>query len=171
MKRVTLIRHAKSSWAAPASPDHDRELAERGQRDVRVMGRRLTARKARPSLMISSSAVRAATTAREIATALSYPVEFLQLDGRLYLAAPDEILAVIEEQDDKISELMLFGHNPGFTDVVNALLPELRLDNLPTCGVVAIDFATDSWADIADSDTSLAYYDYPKNPEILLIED
>ena len=171
MKRVTLVRHAKSSWAAPASPDHDRELAERGHRDLRVMGRRLVARKARPSLIISSSAVRAAATAKAIATALGYPVEFLQLDERLYLATPEELLAVIEEQDDTISDIMMFGHNPGLTDLVNALVPDLRLNNLPTSGAVAIDFAAKHWRDIAANDMSLAYYDYPKNPEILLIED
>jgi phosphohistidine phosphatase len=121
--------------------------------------------------MISSSAVRTATTARAIAAALGYPSEFLQLDERLYLATPEDILAVVREQDNGISDLMLFGHNPGFTDLVNGLLPELRLDNLPTSGAVAIDFATDNWQDVARSNASLAYYDYPKNPEILLIED
>ena len=171
MKRLTLVRHAKSSWAAPASPDHDRELAERGQRDLRVMGRRLVARKARPSLIISSSAARAAATARSLATALGYPAEFLQLDERLYLAAPEDILAVVAEQDDAVSDLMLFGHNPGLTDLTNLLLPELRLDNLPTCGAVAIEFTTDAWSDIAPGNARLAYFDYPKNPEILLIED
>ena len=171
MKRLTLVRHAKSSWAAPASPDHDRELAERGERDLRVMGRRLVARRARPALIISSSAVRAATTARVIAAALGYPSEFLQLDERLYLAAAEDILAFVKKQDNGVSDLMLFGHNPGFTDLINTLLPELRLDNLPTSGTVAIDFATDDWRDVAASNATLAYYDYPKNPEILLIED
>jgi len=171
MKRLSLVRHAKSSWAAPASPDHDRELADRGHRDLRIMGRRLSARKARPSLIISSSAHRAAATARAIASALGYPGEFLQLDSRLYLAPPEDILAVVAEQDKAVSDLMLFGHNPGLTDLINHLLPDLRLDNLPTTGVVAIDFATDDWTSISRRNATLAYYDYPKHPEILLIED
>jgi len=171
VKRITLLRHAKSSWAAPASPDRDRELADRGHRDLRVMGRRLLARKARPSLILSSPAVRAASTARAIASALSYPEEFLQFEDQLYLATPDEILGIIEIQDDKFSDVMLIGHNPGLTDLANALLPDLHLHNLPTCGVIAIDIAVTAWSEVDSGSTALAYFDYPKNPEVLLIED
>lgn len=171
MKRLTLVRHAKSSWAAPARPDRDRELAERGQRDVRIMGRRLVARRARPSLIISSPAIRAATTARAIANALGYPAEFLQLEEDLYLAPPEGIVDIIEAQSDAFSDLMIVGHNPGMTDLVNVLLPDLALDNLPTSGVVALDVPVDDWAQFSAGTAQLAYFDYPKNPEVLLIED
>ena len=171
MKRVTIVRHAKSSWAAPAAPDHGRELAERGHRDARIMGRRLVARKVRPSLMLTSSAVRAVTTARAIADALSYPAEFLQLEDELYLASPDEIVAIIERQSNNFADVMIVGHNPGLTDLVNRLLPGIDLDNLPTGGAVSIEATTDDWAAFAASSMRLAFYDYPKNPEILLIED
>ena len=124
-----------------------------------MMGRRLVARKARPSLIISSPAARAVATARSIAAALSYPSEFLQLEDRAYLG---------EERD--FSDLMLVGHNPGLTDLVNQLLPELELDNLPTGGAVAIEVDIDQWEHLREGKARLAYYDYPKNPEVLLIE-
>ena len=139
MKRLTLVRHAKSSWAAPASPDRDRVLTDRGERDARMMGRRLVARKARPSLLVSSPAARAQATARAIAAALAYPAEFLQFEDQLYLASLDELIELVRGQRDDFSDLMLVGHNPGLTDLVNRLLPEQALDNLPTAGVVAID--------------------------------
>ena len=66
---------------------------------------------------------------------------------------------------------MIVGHNPGMTDLANQLLPSIRLHNLPTCGVVAIDVNTDTWAKIPEADAILFFYDYPKNPELLLIED
>lgn len=170
MKRLTLVRHAKSSWAAPASPDRDRALADRGERDARKMGRRLVARKARPSLIVSSPAIRAHSTAKAIAAALKYPLEFLQLEEGLYLAGPDGIMEIIEQQRDDFSDLMIVGHNPGMTDLINQLLPELELDNLPTGGVVATESDADCWARFGDGQVRLVYYDYPKNPEVLVIE-
>jgi len=171
MKHLTLVRHAKSSWAAPASPDRDRVLTDRGERDARMMGRRLVARKARPSLIVSSPAARAQATARAIASALAYPTEFLQFEDQLYLASSDELLELIRSQRDDFSDLMVVGHNPGLTDLVNRLLPEQALDNLPTAGVVAVNIDVARWTDVPNGQTRLAYFDYPKNPEVLLIED
>jgi len=171
MKRLTLVRHAKSSWANPGTPDRDRPLAERGERDSRKMGRRLVARKARPSLILSSPAVRAHSTAKAIAAALKYPSEFLQLEDEAYLAAPEELVELVQRQRDDFSDLMLVGHNPGLTDLVNQLLADFQLDNLPTGGVVAIDFEVQTWAEILDRPAQLVYYDYPKNPEVVVIEN
>jgi phosphohistidine phosphatase len=171
MKRLTLVRHAKSSWANPGTPDRDRPLAARGERDSRKMGRRLVARKARPSLILSSPAVRAHETAKAIAAALKYPSEFLQLESEIYLATPKEITDLVRLQRDDFSDLMIVGHNPGLTDLVNELLPEFQLENLPTGGVVAIDLDSESWSKVLEEPARLVYYDYPKNPEVLVIED
>jgi len=171
MKRLTLLRHAKSSWNDKSLADHDRPLSERGERDAPKMGARLAARRVRPSLILSSSATRAFTTAKRVAEALTYPLEFLQAERRLYLASPQEILELVGSQEDNFSDLLIIGHNPGLTALANLLVPDLGLDNLPTAGVVAMEFATRKWSDLAQSDPTLLYYDYPKNPELLLIED
>jgi len=171
MKRLTLLRHAKSSWAEISLSDHERVLSERGERDAPRMGKRLAIRKVRPSLIVSSSAARARRTASLVAEALKYPAEFLQSEKDLYLATPDSILEIVCGQEDNYSDLMVIAHNPGLTDLANQLLPALHLDNLPTSGAVAIDFVTKKWSEIADAETILAFYDYPKNPELLLIED
>ena len=171
MKRLTLLRHAKSSWTEVSLADHDRVLSERGERDAPRMGKRMAARKVRPSLIIASSAARARVTAKFVAEALKYPTEFLQVDKELYLAPAEKILELICSQENNFSDLLIIGHNPGLTDLVNQLLPSLDIGNLPTSGVVALDFATKKWSELADVSARLVFYDYPKNPELLLIED
>ncbi|MBN1238208.1 MAG: histidine phosphatase family protein [Gammaproteobacteria bacterium] len=170
MRRLTLLRHAKSSWRDTSLSDRERPLSSRGERDAPAMGLRLKAHRARPSLILTSHAVRARTTARIVARMLGYPEEFLQVERALYLAAPDEILAVVAAQDERFEDVLVVGHNPGLTELANRLLPELALDNLPTGGVVAIDVDAGSWRDVASAGKQLAYYDYPKNPQPVFIE-
>jgi phosphohistidine phosphatase len=169
VKRLTVLRHAKSDWQDPNLPDHERPLANRGQTDAPRMAERLRVRKARPSLILTSSAKRALETARIIARALGYPLEFLQVEPALYLADPDVIRSIVTSQDDSFADLLLVGHNPGLTNLVNQLLPDLRLDNLPTAGVVAMDSTAASWSEIDANNTTLLFYDYPKNQELLII--
>lgn len=166
MKRLTLVRHAKSSWDDATLADLDRTLSSRGERDAPYMGQRLKVRRARPSLILTSPAVRALGTARILAQQIGYPLEFLQTERDLYLANVRALLNVIAAQDDRCASLMLVGHNPGLTEFANELVGEPWLDNLPTCGVVAIDFDTHSWDGLSNETASLAYFDYPKNPEI-----
>ena len=135
------------------------------------MGKRLAAREVRPSLIISSSAVRARRTAKIIAEALKYPAESLQIKKDLYLASAENILELVRSQENNVSDLLLVGHNPGLTELVNRLLPELDLDNLATSGVVAMDFDTKKWSDIDEINAEFAFYDYPKNRELLAKRD
>ena len=162
--RLTLFRHAKSSWNNPGLADHDRPLSKRGKRDAPMMGERLAARRARPSAILSSTAKRALTTARRVAEALDYPLEEIRSSRRLYFAGTHEILQFIMEQPAEWPEIIVVGHNPGFTDLANLLLPELRLDHLVTAGCVAMDFSTDDWSEIAQVRAELLYWDYPRNP-------
>lgn len=151
--------------------DHDRPLSARGERDAPKMGARLCARKARPALILSSPAKRAWATARHVAQALACPSGCLQTESGLYLASPGEILTIVGRQPDSCSDLLVVGHNPGLTDLANQLLPDLRLDNLPTAGVVAMQCAAPMWSALGQSDRTLLYYDYPKNPERPPTED
>lgn len=165
MKRLTLLRHAKSSWREADLPDLARPLSRRGERDAPLMGRRLKHRELRPSLILTSHARRAQATARLVARALGYPEEIIEVERSLYLASPERILAVVAAQDERFADILLVAHNPGLTELVNRLLPGLALDNLPTCGVVAVDFDADRWGDLERAAPHLAFYDSPKSPE------
>ncbi|MDH3266097.1 MAG: histidine phosphatase family protein, partial [Gammaproteobacteria bacterium] len=92
MKTLTIVRHAKSSWQDRGLSDRERPLNKRGKRDAPMMGKRLVAAGVRPSLIISSPAVRAWSTAKVFAKELNYPIEFLQREEGLYLASLDNLL-------------------------------------------------------------------------------
>ncbi len=161
MKTLTLVRHAKSSWKDTSLRDRDRPLNKRGQRDAPIMGKRLNEHGIRPSLIVSSPAKRAWTTAKVFAKELSYPLEFLQRDDNLYLASVDRILDVIVAQDEGFNSLMIVGHNPGFTDFANFLSPGLT-HNLPTAGVVSVRIDQDHWNLYERPNTELLVHDWPK---------
>ena len=163
MRRLTLVRHAKSDWSLPGQPDWDRVLNKRGQRDAPEMARRLRARKLKPEAILSSPAVRALSTATIMARELKVPAGIVRQDERLYLAAPSDMLAVIRELGGDAAHLMVFGHNPGITELANRLSAGDRIDNMPTCAVFTALFDVESW-DVLDWHTGQdAEFDYPKN--------
>ncbi len=162
MKTLTIVRHAKSSWDDPSLHDRERPLNARGKQDAPLIGQRIAAAGIRPSLIVSSPAVRAWKTARAVARELNYPMEFLQRESHLYLASKDEILDVVCAQDNKFNSLMLVGHNPGLTDFANFISPGLT-NNLPTAGVVCVAIDRDDWMLHARPPTELLLYDYPRN--------
>jgi len=116
-----------------------------------------------PSLILTSSATRAYQTATLIAKVLKYPTKSLHIEKKLYLAPPETILEAVYEQAQNLSEIMVIGHNPGLTELINQLLPSLKVRNLKTSGIVAIDFSTTKWSKIKKVNAKLEFYDYPKN--------
>jgi len=161
-KELFLVRHAKSSWDDPTISDHDRTLNERGYRNAPEMGRRLSDRRVSPDALISSTALRARTTAEIMAGSINYPKDRIVLDRALYHASATELQEYIGGLDDSHLSVMLFGHNPGMTSLVSHLFG-LPIDNLPTCGVVHLQFSAESWAEASRSMPSEATIDFPKN--------
>ena len=161
-KELFLVRHAKSSWDDPTISDHDRPLNERGLRNAPDMGSRLSDREVSPDGLISSTALRARTTAEIMAVSLNCPKDGIVLDCALYHASATELQEYIGGLDDSHFSVMLFGHNPGMTSLVSHLFG-LPIDNLPTCGVVHLQFSAESWAEASRSMPSEATIDFPKN--------
>lgn len=161
MKRLTLIRHAKSSWQDPSLADIERPLNSRGRRDAPMMGQFLAECGMQPDLLITSPAVRAQATARIIAEQVGYPLEEIVIDRTLYHADVFDWLRFLQGLDDGWDHVMCFGHNPEMTELVNELSP-LDLDNLPTCGVVDLHFDTATWSDVGRIEAIEADFDYPK---------
>ena len=162
MKQLLICRHAKSSWKDPDLRDFDRPLNKRGQGDAPEMGRRLAAQRLRPDLICSSSAVRARETALHYAEQIGYPIEGIRFNPNQYTASVASLLSLIQAIDPKVATLMLVGHNPESTMLANFLSGH-RIDNIPTCGIVALAFAVSNWQDITPGAGNLLFFDYPKN--------
>ena len=161
MKTLVIVRHGKSSWDDPSLSDHQRPLAKRGLRDAPMMGARLADWGPPVDRVISSSAVRALTTAELITQEMGLPWDEIVVDEELYHATEEDMLDIIQDQEDYLDGLMLFGHNPGMTYLVNDL-SDLDLGNLPTCGVVVLQFAVDCWTEIGEEAAVTAEIDTPK---------
>lgn len=161
MKILTLVRHAKSSWGETGLSDRERPLNKRGKRDAPEMGRRIAEHGIRPSQIIASPAKRAWSTAKRIARAINYPVEFLQREDALYHASLDRLLDVLATQDNGFNNLVIVAHNPGLTEFANYLVPGIT-NNLPTAGVVAVKIDRDDWLLYDRPAAELLVYDYPK---------
>lgn len=143
MRRLLLVRHAKSSWGDPTLPDRERPLNERGKRDAPKMGRRLAALGVDPDVILSSPARRALKTARILAEELGYRLEDIRVDDRLYAAEAEVLLKVIRELGDAKPCVMLVGHNPELTELAHRY--SSGITHLPTCAVAEFAFAADSW--------------------------
>lgn len=161
-----LARHAKSSWRAPTLSDRDRPLNKRGRADAPGMGKRLKAKSAYPDLIITSPANRAQSTAALIATELDFPVADIRVDENIYGAHPSALISLLQDLDNQFERVMLVGHNPEMTDLVNHLAGYC-IDNLPTCAIVTLEFATDVWQHVESVEVKLLDLDYPKRGKML----
>jgi len=160
-KRVTIVRHGKSSWEYDGISDLDRPLLLRGINDAKKMAKRLPEDIAHPDKIISSPANRALHTGVMFARYLEYPFTDIIIDETIYGAYEEEIYKLLESLDDSISSVFLFGHNPLVTNMVN-LFRKSPIDNLPTTGVGSFSFDCAAWSDIRQSRVKSEYYDYPK---------
>lgn len=163
MKRLLLVRHAKSSWDYPMLADFDRPLNPRGRQDAPVMALRLQGQLTPPFRMITSPAARALTTAQLFAETFEVPESRIGIEARIYEATPGTLLHLINTLDDSDDQVLLFGHNPGFTDVTRLLVDgPLPFIELPTCGVVILGFEQTRWQDIVPGSAELQGFRYPK---------
>lgn len=159
MKTLYLIRHAKSSWSFDLG-DHDRPLGKRGRKDVIKMGKHLASQHPTPEIFISSTASRAFYTALHICDQLGVDEGNIRLDKNLYHAGSGEILEIVKKSPN-CDRLAIFGHNPGFTSAANAFA-NLNFDNVPTCGIVGINFNVKYWKDVHFGAGMLAFFYFPK---------
>jgi len=159
MKTLFLVRHAKSSKDDPALADRDRPLADRGRKEAPAMGKRLAKRKVKPDLLLSSPALRALTTAQLIADELGCARKNIVVDDRLYASSAQGLLAVIRALDDKLDRVMLFGHNPEFTELAHRL--SSGIVDMPTCAVAEFRFDTKKWSDIGTAEPAESTLDHP----------
>ena len=161
MKRLLLIRHAKSSWDDLSLRDFDRGLNKRGNRDAPEMGRRLVARKLLPDAFVVSTACRARETAKLITGELGFSADQIDFRDELYLSSPAVMLDVIRQTPKEVETLALVAHNPGITELANQLAGGRRIDNMPTCAIATFELPIEDWRR-AGREAELVDFDYPK---------
>ncbi|MCK4707837.1 MAG: histidine phosphatase family protein [Gammaproteobacteria bacterium] len=160
MNKLYLVRHAKSSWNDSSLSDLQRPLNKRGMRNAPEMGRRLSAADVSLDLIISSPANRVLTTAKTLAKEIGYDPENIVTNNRLYFEGVSSMLKIIKNTKPDIKALMIVGHNPDMTSLVNKLCGFQTL-NMPTCAIVSIHFKQ-GWSEVNNYPVSLVEYDYPK---------
>ena len=152
MRRLLLLRHAKSERGRPGASDLDRPLAARGREDAPKLGAYMVRHAFIPERAIVSTAARTRETWKLLTGSFEQapPVAY---DDRIYEAAPQAILKVIKECKADVHTLLVVGHNPGLQDLATMLIASgdvearQRLkEKFPTSGLVVIDFALDDWS-------------------------
>jgi len=162
MKKLYIIRHAKSSRSDETLEDFERPLNKRGKENAPMIGERLKEKGIMPDIIISSPAKRAKSTAEMIAKEIGYKKKIL-FDENIYEASVDELRKIIRAIDDKNSAAFLVGHNPSLNDLANYYVHHEV--NIPTCGIVEIAFECDTWADIEPKNAKLLSFEYPKKSD------
>ena len=162
MKKLLIMRHAKANLGDAFESDFDRTLSDRGKKDAPEMGKRLKKNGVKPDLIISSPAARALKTAKEVAKEIDYPEKNIVTESEIYQADIIDLIKVIRNLDDKNNKVMLFGHNPGLTGLVGYLTNQF-IDNIPTSGVVQINFDFQTWKQVTQQSGKFISFDYPKN--------
>lgn len=161
MKKIYLIRHAKSSWKDETLNDFDRNLNKKGKEDIKFMAKRLKSFGIMPNLIISSPAKRAKKTTEGIASIIGYDVNKIIYQPSLYESSPEEYLRVLRNVNDSFRSIFLIAHNPTLTEV-GELLSGAILTNIPTCSIVCIEFDVNSFKDIEEGSGKILFFDYPK---------
>jgi phosphohistidine phosphatase len=155
MRRVYLLRHAKSSWKRPELADHDRPLAGRGKRAAEAIAKHMRSQQFEPELVLCSSARRARATLERIEPALGRaPV---RVEGELCGASARELLARLRRLPDDVASVLVIGHNPGIHELALELAgsaPQLA-GKFPTAALATLAFHGSAWGELGPEATEL----------------
>jgi len=163
-KVLHIVRHAKSSWDFDGTADIDRTLKERGIRNSYEVSRKMKLSNLIPEKVLSSPAMRALHTAVIFARVFEYPLSRLEINQSLYESSAISIIDMLRALDDNLKSVMIFGHNPDFTEIVNLFLKN-PIDNLPTSGAATFEFSVSRWKDIGRNNAVREVLIFPSKDE------
>jgi phosphohistidine phosphatase len=151
MRRLMLLRHAKSDWSSPGQRDHDRPLNARGREAAPKMGAYMVRHALIPDLVIASDAKRVTETVDLMLSAFERAPKVVS-EPAVYEAGPNALLGLVKDTPRSVHCLLLVGHNPGLAELAALLIAsgevEARqrlIEKFPTAGLAVIDFALDDW--------------------------
>jgi phosphohistidine phosphatase len=159
MKTLLLLRHAKSDWENPNLSDFERPLNQRGLKTAPLMGKFIREKGLKIDLIISSPATRAHETARLVSEKAKLKAD-TRFDERIYEASVGQLLQVVSETEDQVESLLMVGHNPGFSGLLQLLTREFY--NMPTAALAKINLDIKTWAEIRPGDGKLEFLQRPK---------
>jgi phosphohistidine phosphatase len=168
MRRLMLLRHAKSDWSMPGTRDQDRPLNVRGREAASRMGRYMARHELVPDLIIASPATRVTDTLALVLPAFTKQPKTMR-DARLYETDADEILRVIKETPRPTHSLLIVGHNPSLAKLASLLMAsgdvdarQRLIEKFPTAALAVIDFPLDDWGKIHPRSGRLDRFVLPK---------
>ena len=161
MKKIYVVRHAKSSWADLTIVDKERPLNSRGKRDAPVMAAWCKQHNYIPDFIITSTAKRAKATSKIFAKVLGVPADSYISDDQLYHAPAEQYMQSCYGLEESENSVMLFGHNPGITYLANEVSQKYT-ENVATCGILIIESSAPNWQELAMDNCNLISYKAPK---------
>jgi phosphohistidine phosphatase len=160
MKTLLVMRHAKSDWGVASGGDHERVLSRRGIKAARKVGRFLSESGMIPDLILSSTAVRALTTAELALEAGGWDCKVVT-NPDLYASDPDRVIEVIHGIENRVDRLLIAGHEPTWSTLVTRLIGGGRV-RMPTAAVACLDLPHGDWIDLAPATCELRWFMTPK---------
>jgi len=150
MKTLFTLRHAKAAPKDPNVSDHDRPLDKVGKDDALRMGNLIKDKEMIPSLIISSTALRAQTTAELVAKGCIYQGDIV-LNPSLYEATPKDYLSILETLSDMYGSVLIVGHNPTIEDTIQMLTDSSEVTTISSCTLAHLSLAIEKWSDLSNN--------------------
>jgi phosphohistidine phosphatase len=160
MKKVFLLRHAKSSHDNPKLADIDRTLDPEGKKDAAEMGEYLANSGEKIELIVASPSVRTRETAAIICEKLKYDFKTIKWDSTIYACTSEALLDCIKRTGKSYNSVLFLGHNNSMTQVANLLQKDVVIADMPTCAIAGIAFKDQEWNAITTG--KLFFYKAPR---------
>jgi phosphohistidine phosphatase len=148
MKTLLILRHAKATSKGHNLSDHERPLDELGKDDALRMGKLIKDKDIIPSFIISSTALRAKTTAEIVAKGCSYEGDIV-LDHSLYEAKPKDYLSILGTLSDRHNTVLIVGHNPVIEETIQMLTDSADVVAIPSCALAHLSLSIEKWSDLS----------------------
>lgn len=159
MKSLIIVRHCKSSWADLSLSDFDRPLNKRGNIDGELMSNYLREKEKKIDKLILSTSKRTRLTSKYFTEKIHF--DSISYLDELYHASYSDIINIISKVENNFNSVMVIGHNPGLTELINQYTI-INIYNLPTTGVVKVEFKGDKWDRITENKGIIVYKKFPK---------
>lgn len=160
MKKLIIVRHAKAENLQMGKTDFERKLSEIGKNEAAIVAKKISDKIPCPHLFISSDAKRAFSTAKRFAAAFNVNENDIIIEHKIYEATLDTLVNVVQQLNEKVESAIIFGHNPGLSQLVFFLATNGGIE-LPTCGVIVMQFQLNNWVDIAYGTGKIIHFDRP----------